>query len=143
ESAESVFLGDRRPLVQSSSGATIYEGASRHYYYRGIRAGSFDDIAPVTIDVTDGSLSEDRLLDMSVVMRETGWAFRTATSWDETLMNSVLSQSQPGEFWVETISAYTIHRGDLPKDLLAFIAERRKSIRHPAFLAALDAHMRN
>lgn len=142
EAQENVFLGDRRPLVQSTSGATIYEGQSRHYYYRGIRAGSFDSIAPVTIDVTHGSLSEDRLLDLATVRAETGWAFRTATTWDETLVHSVLTQSQPGDFWVEAISAYTIHRGDLPKDMLAFIAARRKSIRHPAFLAALDAHMR-
>lgn len=143
ESNERVFLGDRRPLVQSISGATIYEGESPYYYYKGIRAGSFGCVAPVTIDVSDGTLSEDRLLDLSTVQREIGWAFRSATKWDKDLMLSILSHKQPGDFWVDSLSAYTIHRGDLPKDMLAFLSARRKFVKHPAFRAALAAHIQN
>lgn len=142
EHSEAVFLAGKEPLIESSFGATIYEGPSPHYYYNGIRAGSFGFVAPVTVDVAHGDLSEDRLLDLAVVRRELGWAFRTATRWDERLMLSVIAQHEPGNFWIEVVSGIEFSSGELPTKMLDFIAARRKFIKHPAFRAALDAHLR-
>src|SRR5690242_10134874 len=92
ERNEHVFITKGAPLLESTMGATVYAGASRHYYFRGIRAGSFPCVAPVTVDVHDGSLSEDRLLDYSRVQNELAWAFRTATKFSEPFMLSVMAQ---------------------------------------------------
>lgn len=142
ERTEQVFIGDKKVLVASTVGATIHEGPSQHYYFNGIRAGSFGGVAPVTVNVSHGSLSEDRLLDMHTVQSELAWAFRSATAWDESLLLSILSHSEPGSFWVENISAYPISGGDLPVDMMAFIEARPKFVNHPAFRKALDAHKR-
>lgn len=132
-----VFLGERRALVESSMGATIYEGASPHYYFRGIRAGSFGGMAPVTIDVSSGTLSEDRLLDLSTVHNETAYAFRFATRWDESLLLSVIASGESDDFWMQTVPGYVVGKS-LPADMLAFLAGRPKFVKHPAFRAALD-----
>ena len=138
---ENVFLPKAEPLVRSSMGATIYPGLSQHYYYKGIRAGSFDRMAPVTIDVSDGELSEDRLLDESKVRSELSWAFRTATHFDEQLVLDVLAQNEAGNFWVDKLCQWTLGT-DLPAKLMQFIANRPKWVVHPAFSKALSAHLR-
>lgn len=140
EHAEQVFLGKRKTLVESSCGATIYEGPNRHYYYRGIRAGSFGCVAPVTVDVCSGELSEDRLLDFDIVRRELAWAFRTATKFDEALLLSILPQRKPGEFWIDSIASYAL--SEVPTKLLAFLADRPKYVQHSAFRDVLEAHLR-
>lgn len=137
ERSGKVFLGKRRALVESSMGAAIYEGASAHYYYRGIRAGSFSGVAPVTIDVCNGTLSEDRLLDLSTVNSETAWAFRSATRWDESLLLSVMSSGDPNDFWAQAIPSYVVGKS-LPADMLAYLADRPKFVKHAAFRSALD-----
>lgn len=138
---ESVFLGERETLVESSMGATIHAGESKHYYFRGIRAGSFNEVAPVTINVTDGCLSEDRLLDLDKVRTETAWSFRTATKWSKEFMLTVIPCAQEGDFWVRNMCRYTIGTC-LPADLMAFLMERPKFTRHPAFKNALDEHIK-
>lgn len=138
---EAVFLGDRPTLIESSMGATVHAGESRHYYFRGIRAGSFDQIAPVTVNVKDGELSEDRLLDLARVQSELAWSFRSATKWDSDLLLSIIPQTEAGDFWVRNINQYTIGK-TLPADVLAFLADRVKFVRHPAFKGAIDAHMK-
>ena len=142
EHSEAVFLANKEPLVESSFGATIYEGPSPHYYYKGIRAGSFGCVAPVTVDVAHGDLSEDRLLDLAVVRRELGWAFRTATRWNSDLLLSVVAQQEPGSFWIEHVSGIAFNSGELPARMLDFLADRKKFIKHPSFRAALDSHLR-
>lgn len=142
EHSEAVFLAGKEPLVESSFGATIYEGPSPYYYYKGIRAGSFGCVAPVTVDVTHGDLSEDRLLDLAVVRRELGWAFRTATRWDGGLLLSVIAQQEPGSFWIEHVAGISFSSGELPSKMMDFLAARKKFIKHPSFRAALDAHER-
>lgn len=142
ERTEQVFLGSRPKLVESTNGATIHEGASSHYYYKGIRAGSFGRMAPVTVDVNSGELSEDRLLDLSTVQSELAWAFRTATKWDEALVLSILPQREPGEFWVDNLPAYAMLSGELPAEMMAFLASRPKFVEHPSFRALLNTHMR-
>ena len=144
EREEQVFLGDDRTiLVDSANGATIYEGRSPHYYFRGIRAGSFDGIAPVTVNVHDGALSEDRLLDVSCVNSEMAWAFRSAKKFDERLMLAVLAAEEPSEFWVRNLSTHVLATADLPRELLAFMDQRNKWIKHPAFRLAMECHRRN
>lgn len=138
---EAVFLGERPKLVESSMGATIHEGESRHYYFRGIRAGSFPQMAPVTIDVKDGELSEDRLLDLAKVQSELAWSFRSATKWEPSLLLSIIARSEGDDFWVRQISQYTIGT-TLPADMLAFLADRVKFVKHPAFKPALDNYMK-
>lgn len=138
---ESVFLGERAVLLESSHGATVHEGPSKHYYFRGIRAGSFAETAPVTVEVNSGELSEDRLLDLSRVRSELAWAFRTATKWEPSLLMTVVPVSNEGDFWVQNICRYTIG-GALPADMMDFVAARPKFIHHPAFKAALDAHLK-
>lgn len=141
ERDEKVFITKGTPLVESTFGAQIYDGPSRHYYYRGIRAGSFPAACPVTVDVQNGSLSEDRLLDLSIVQRELAWAFRTATGFNEPFLLSVMAQREPGEFWVENINPY--HVGcELPPQVMAFLAARPKFIKHPALRRAFDAYTR-
>lgn len=141
ERDEHVFITKGEPLLKSSNGASVYAGECQHYYFRGIRAGSFPGIAPVTIDVRDGTLSEDRLLDYSRVQTELAWAFRTTTKFSETFFLSVMAQRESGEFWVENINKYTMGN-TLPEPLMAFLADRPKFVKHPAFRAALDAHLR-
>jgi hypothetical protein len=141
EREEQVFIAKTDPLIESSLGATVYAAPSRHYYFRGIRAGSFRGIAPVTVDVCNGSLSEDRLLDLSTVQTELAWAFRTTTKFDETFMLSVLAQHEAGDFWVENINQYQVGT-ELPEPLIAFLSARPKFVKHPALRKALDGHLR-
>lgn len=141
ERNEQVFLGERHALVESSLGATIYEGASPHYYYRGIRAGSFGCMAPVTVDVCNGALSEDRLLDLATVRSEMAWAFRSAKKWDESLLLSVIARNEPDDFWTQNLPGYVVGK-TLPASMLAYLADRPKFVKHPAFRAALDKHLR-
>lgn len=141
---ERVFLSrDRQPLLRSSNGATIYAGASPHYYFRGIRAGSFPEVAPVTVNVDQGTLSEDRLLDLSTVQLEMAWAFRSATEWDEGLMLSVLSQDDPGDFWVRNIPSHCLHGASLPEPMMQFMLARPKWVTNPVFKAVLDRRRRS
>ena len=137
---EAVFLGEREKLVESSMGATIHAGESRHYYFRGIRAGSFTGVAPVTIDVRDGNLSEDRLLDMHRVQTELAWAFRSATKWSKDLLLSIILRSDSGDFWIDNLRDGSL--GALPADMLAFLSERPKFTNHPAFKRELDKHLK-
>ncbi len=139
---DNVFLDKSKcaTLLGSTMGAQVYSGPSQHYYYRGIRAGSFPGVVPVTIDVDSGELSEDRLLDLSVVQSELAWAFRYATEWDDTFFLSVLAQREPSDFWVQNVSAYVLTAGELPADVMSFIKDRPKWIAHPAFRMALDKH---
>lgn len=141
ERSEQVFIAKGDPLLESNLGATVYAGASRHYYFRGIRAGSFPTLAPVTVDVHEGSLSEDRLLDYARVQTELAWAFRTATKFSEPFMLSVMAQRESGEFWVENVSKFSLGT-TLPEPLMAFLAGRPKFVKHPALQAALNAHLR-
>lgn len=141
ERNEHVFITKGAPLLESGDGASVYAGHSAHYYFRGIRAGSFPCAAPVTIDVHDGALSEDRLLDYSRVQTELAWAFRTATKFDESFMLSVMAQCEVGEFWVENVSRHALGN-TLPTPLMAFLSDRPKFVKHPALRAALDAHLR-
>lgn len=141
ERNEHVFITKGEPLLESSMGATVYAGASRHYYFRGIRAGSFPTLAPVTVDVHDGSLSEDRLLDYARVRTELAWAFRTVTKFSEPFVLSVMAQRESGEFWVENVGKYDLGNA-LPDLLMTFLAARPKFVKHPALLAALHAHLR-
>jgi len=141
ERNERVFITKGEPLLESTMGANVYVGASHHYYFRGIRAGSFLGVAPVTIDIADGTLSEDRLLDFARVQTELAWAFRTATSFDKTFMLSVMAQHESGDFWVENVSKYNVGN-TLPGPLMSFLADRPKFVKHPALRAALDAHLR-
>ncbi|MEN8821028.1 MAG: hypothetical protein ABF271_07975 [Abyssibacter sp.] len=141
--SENVFLPEKRQLLlDSSMGAKVYAGRSEHYYFRGIRAGSFDHPAPVTIDVTDGELSEDRLLDLSRVTSELGWAFSSATRWDESFLRSVVSQRESHEFWVQHIQSHYLSIQGLPQEILCHLAERRKAVAHPVFKSAVDAHIK-
>lgn len=140
--SEAVFLGNPRALVTSRNGATIYEGQSRHYYYKGIRAGSFPCVAPVTVSVNSGTLSEDRLLDLATVEQELAWAFRTATSWDEALLLDILPDKRPDSFWVRHMQSYSLDTADLPKEMMAFIAARPKFIHHPGFSLALKKYQK-
>lgn len=141
ERSEHVFIAKDAPLLESTLGATVYGHPSQHYYFRGIRAGSFPCIAPVTVDVSNGTLSEDRLLDMSTVQAELTWAFRTATKFSEPFMLSVMAQSQSGDFWVENISKWQLGKS-LPEPLISFLSDRPKFVKHPALLEALHAHLR-
>lgn len=138
---EAVFRPEGTPILKSSMGATVYPGASQHYYYKGIRAGSFPYMAPVTVDVDSGDLSEDRLLDLSKVRSELAWAFRSATSFTPSLILEATSQSQSGQFWVDNVCPWTLG-SELPADLTKFIADRPKWIHHPAFIKALNEHLR-
>jgi hypothetical protein len=134
ERDEHVFLGnDRTVLVASSAGATIYAGPSQHYYFHGIRAGSFPSKAPVTVNVTEGSLSEDRQRYMAAARREIAWAFRTALKWDADLLLQVTAAKEPADFWCQNIDAYNLTSGTLPKDMMAFLLDRPKWVEHPAF----------
>lgn len=142
ERSEQVFLGDRRMLLDSSNGAQVFEGASPHYYFNGIRAGSFLGGAPVTVNVRQGSLSEDRLLDLATVNQELAWAFRSATKWDADLVLSVLPASNEGDFWVQHVSPYSLSGAQLPADLMGFVAERPKFVKHPVFRRLLEDHAR-
>lgn len=142
ERSERVFLSPGRMLLDSTSGAQVFEGASPYYYFKGIRAGSFGGMAPVSVNVLHGELSEDRLLDSSVVNRELAWAFRTAKSFDEGLLLSVLPCSDPSDFWVQHVCPYSMARAELPAELVDFLAARPKYIKHPSFRAALDAHVK-
>lgn len=139
---EAVFRPESTCLVRSTMGAQVYAGSSRHYYYKGIRAGSFDTVAPVTVDVTSGELSEDRLLDLSTVQSELSWAFRSATHFDEGLLLSVLQQHDPGDFWVKNTSYYHFKDCELPKGVIAFLAERPKFVMHPGLKMALNTHFK-
>lgn len=141
ERTEQVFIAKGEPLLESTLGATVYAGASHHYYFRGIRAGSFPTLAPVTVDVHNGSLSEDRLLDYARVQTELAWAFRTATKFSEPFTLSVMAQRESGEFWVENVSKYSLGN-TLPDGLMTFLAARPKFVKHPALQAALNAHLR-
>lgn len=140
EHEEAVFRQPSDRLLQSGMGAQVYAGPSQHYYYKGIRAGSFPCIAPVTVDVSSGALSEDRLLDLSTVESELTWAFRSATSFDEHLLLSVMRQSEPGEFWIRHTTDYLWD--SLSPSILEFLAERPKFITHPGMRKAFDAHLR-
>lgn len=142
ERTEQVFLGTRATLVESSFGATIHEGPTQHYYYKGIRAGSFGRMAPVTVDVSNGTLSEDRLLDLATVQNGLAWAFRSATKWSEPLILSILPQREPGEFWVDNLPPYAMRSGEIPSDMMAFLADRPKFVEHPSFRTLLEAHIR-
>lgn len=142
ENAEAVFRRESDCLIRSTMGAQVYAGPSPHYYYKGIRAGSFPCVAPVTVDVSTGQLSEDRLLDLSVVESELTWAFRSATRIDESLLLSVMSQSDPGAFWVRHTNDYGWRSGELPKPMIAFLADRPKFIQHPGLRAAFDLHLK-
>lgn len=128
---EGVFLRDGLPvLVSSAIGATIHEGPSRHYYFRGIRAGAFPTEAPVTVNVTNGSLSEDRLLDLATVRSELAWAIRSPTTWNREFMRQVIAHGDVGDFWVDNLNPYIIQSiGN--DELLAWLDERKKAIRHP------------
>lgn len=139
---ESVFLPEgRRKLLDSSIGAAVHEGPSRHYYFRGIRAGSFGAEAPVTVNVTNGALSEDRLLDLATVRNELSWSVRSPSVWDRDFMRSVITQGQASDFWVENLNAYLVQSG-LNHDILQFLSERPKSILHPAFKEGYSRHRR-
>ena len=140
EQTEAVFRPKSEVLISSTLGAQIYDGPSRHYYYRGIRAGSFPNIAPVTVDVSNGSLSEDRLLDQSTVEAELTWTFRSATQFDEGLLLSVMSQSDPSDFWVRHTNDYSW--GKLPECVIRFLADRPKMINHPGLRREFDAHLK-
>lgn len=140
ERAEAVFLPQSECLLKSTMGAQVYAGPSKHYYYKGIRAGSFPHIAPVTVDVPSGSLSEDRLLDLSVVESELTWAFRSATHFDENLLLTVMSQSDPAQFWVRHTNDYSW--GQLPEKMLRFLADRPKFVQHPGLRKEFDAHLK-
>jgi hypothetical protein len=142
ERTERVFLDKRRLLLDSSNGAQVFEGASPHYYFNGIRAGSFNGMAPVSVNVLHGNLSEDRLLDLSTVNSELAWAFRTATTWDEGLLLSILPCSEQGDFWVQHVCPHSMSRAELPAALIAFLAARPKFVKHPSFRQLLDAHTR-
>ena len=139
---EGVFIGNRTPLIESSNGATIYAGESQHYYYRGIRAGSFGFTAPVTIDVHEGELSEDRLLDSGTMSREVAWAFISATKIDHDLMFQVVSQQDPGHFWARILGEHSFHSSPPSPLVMDYMLQRRKCVVHPAFHRALDAHLR-
>lgn len=140
---ESVFIDkSRTKLIESRNGATVYEGASPHYYYNGIRAGSFGMTAPVTVDIHNGSLSEDRMLDLATVQLELSWAFRTATHCDESLLLSVIGASSPDDFWVAHLQHHAIASGELPPALMSFLLARPKFVRHAGFKKMLDKHQR-
>ena len=139
---EGVFIGNRTPLIESSNGATVFAGESRHFYFRGIRAGSFDFVAPVTIDVREGELSEDRLLDSAVMKRELAWAFISATKIDHDLMFQAVSQDHPGQFWVQMLGEHAFHSSPPSAPVMEYMLERRKTVVNPAFHRALDAHLR-
>lgn len=138
---EGVFLRGGEPILTSSMGATVYPGPSKHYYYKGIRAGSFPYVAPVTVDVDSGSLSEDRLLDLSTVRSELAWAFRSVKHIDHSLALAVTAQCEAGQFWVDHVCPWTLG-SELPDSLTQFLVERPKWIRHPAFVKALNEHLR-
>lgn len=139
---EDVFVGKRDTLIESSNGATVYAGESRHFYFRGIRAGSFGFVAPVTIDVRDGELSEDRLLDADKMKRELAWAFVSAKKVDHDLMFQAVSQDQPGHFWVQMLGEHAFHSMPPAPQVMEYMLERRKAVVNPAFHRALDAHLR-
>lgn len=138
---EGVFLRGGEAILTSSMGATVYPGPSKHYYYKGIRAGSFPYVAPVKVDVDSGSLSEDRLLDLSTVRSELAWAFRSVKHIDQSLALAVTSQCEAGDFWVDHVCPWTLG-SELPDSLTQFLVERPKWIRHPAFVKALNEHLR-
>ena len=142
EREESVFLPQSECLVRSTLGAQVYAGPSQHYYYRGIRAGSFLGGAPVTVDIANGELSEDRLLDLSRVEIELTYAFRSATHFDESLLLDVLRQSEPGDFWNRHTNDYIWRSTQLPKPLIRFLLERPKFIKHPGLRTVLDEHLK-
>lgn len=142
ETEEHVFLSDRTPLVTSSNGATFYAGHSNHFYYKGIRAGSFDSVAPVTVDISKGDLSEDRLLDTGRVMVEIAYAFRTAITWDANLLLSVIASDRPDDFWIRNINPYMMDSVSLPGPMMDFILERPKFVQHPVFSKILKNYLR-
>jgi hypothetical protein len=139
---ESVFRRESTCLIESTMGAQVYAGPCQHYYYKGIRAGSFPSIAPVTVDVSSGSLSEDRLLDLAVVESELTWAFRSSVRIDESLLLSVMRESEPHDFWVRHTNAYGWRNAELPSHLIGFLADRPKFIRHPGLRSAFDMYMK-
>jgi len=124
-----VFLPKSKQLIASTNGAQIYANPSRYFYYKGIRAGSFGAEAPVTVNVLEGSLSEDRKLDIYKVRSEIGWAFRTATQWDEDLILSAISTNAPRSFWVEML----VQPDELPLDMMEFIRARKKFVKNDIF----------
>lgn len=142
EKTEAVFRPRSEQLVCSKNGAQVYAGASPHYYFRGIRAGSFPSVAPVTVDVSSGSLSEDRLLDLATVNSELTWSFLSASRFDETLLLSVMAQSEPNDFWNRHTVSYMWTCSQLPSQIIEFLAARPKFIRNPGMRAAFDAHLK-
>ena len=142
EHEEGVFLPKSECLVRSTKGAQVYAGPSKHYYYKGIRAGSFPGGAPVTVDISNGDLSEDRLLDLSRAEVELTYAFRSATHFDESLLLDVMQQSEPGDFWNRHTNDYIWRSTTLPPGLLRFMSDRPKFIRHAGLRAVFDEHLR-
>lgn len=142
EKSDAVFLPDSRQLARSAHGATIHSGPSKHYYFRGIRAGSFTTVAPVTVNVSSGTLSEDRLLDQSTVELQLTWTLATAHEFDEQMMLSAMSHSQQSDFWVRHTNGYAFQSFDLSEQVFAFLADRPKFIKNPALLGAFNLNLK-
>jgi len=142
EKSDAVFLPESRLLARSAHGATIHSEPSQHYYFRGIRAGSFPTIAPVTVNVSSGVLSEDRLLDQATVELQLSWTLATAHEFDEQMMLSVMSQSQTGDFWVRHTNGYAFQSFDLSDQIFTFLSDRPKFIKNPALLNAFNLRLK-
>lgn len=128
---EAVFLPKLKQLIASTSGAQVYDAPSAHYYFNGIRAGDWGEVAPVTVDISSGSLTEDRTLDLATAQRELTWAFRTATAWDEKTVRDVLAAPEQS-FWARNIQSYSF---GMPNDMADFAVSMRKMVRNPSVMA--------
>lgn len=132
-----VFLGRDLPVgIASDLGAQIYAVPSQYYYYKGIRAGDWGCVAPATVDVSGGVLTEDRTLDMAKAQSEIAWAFRTCSWFDPAFMQAVITSGEDG-FW--ELNCGVIGDG-LSSNLAGFMRQRKQSIRSPKMRAALQAY---
>lgn len=134
ERDEAVFLpGGMRQVLRSNSGAQVYDAPSPYYYYNGIRAGSWGGIAPVTVDVSSGSLTEDRTLDLDTAKRELTWAFRSAVEWDADIVRAA-AMANKESFWAQNMQSYAF---EMPSDMADFLVAMRKAVHNPVMQPAL------
>lgn len=140
EQVEHVFMPNSTRCIQSYNGAEIRYGASRYYYYKGIRAGSFPVEAPVTINVLQGRLSEDRLLDQSNVQLAIARTFATAEAFDTGIMDEAIASADPSSFWHVALPGWAALSTGSPA-VLQFLLDRRKYVAHPVFRGWLDRHL--
>lgn len=105
---DEIFLQGKADFtaVSGSEHLELIDKPSSNYYYRGIKAGSFSDEAPFTLNLISsphGQLTEDRTFPASTVLNAFGRCAPTITS--PYFHSKLLPSSNPdfGKRWVDSI----------------------------------------